>query len=328
LGSSLACGFTSSARAQTPAPISSSVSSGAPAASVNPPITPKPTKPAVGATLPVSGKPIEAGLPHRSGGKPLNWDPAFNRMDTPEMILTGAAAGVALAAAILPPLNTGWTRPLGVDTAVRNTLRLPSYQARLDVRDASDVGLALLTSFPILVDSFIVAYWYRGSQDVAEQMALIDAEAFAVAAALQGTATFLSGRARPYVQNCGGQVPTQTIDCQTNAQYRSFFSGHSALSFTSASLICAHHENLDLFDSSADDVTCASAFVAAGAVATFRVVGDAHYFSDVVTGAAVGTLVGLGIPNLHHYRRATEAPPAVTLRFVPTPSSVSILGTF
>jgi len=48
-------------------------------------------------TLPVSGKPIATGLPRRHEGKELAWDPAFNRMDLPEMILTGAAAAVALA---------------------------------------------------------------------------------------------------------------------------------------------------------------------------------------------------------------------------------------
>jgi membrane-associated phospholipid phosphatase len=280
-------------------------------------------------TLPVSNRPVVAGLPRRHTGKRLMWDPAFNRMDAPEMVVTGVSVGVALAAAIAPPLNTGWKSGILFDDAARKALRLPSYKARLDARDLSDEGLAILTSFPILVDSMIVAYWYRGSEDVALQMALIDAEAMAVSAALQGAATFLAGRARPYVQDCGGELPAQGIDCQATSRARSFFSGHSTLSFTSAALICAHHERLDLFESAADPITCATGFVAAAAVGTLRVVGDMHYLSDVLTGAAIGTAVGLGIPLLHHYRR-TAAPTSAALQveLVPAPNGLQMVGVF
>jgi hypothetical protein len=273
--------------------------------------TPPPT------TFPVSGTPIATGLPRRHEGKKLAWDPAFNRMDAPEVVLSSAVS-VALAGAIAPPLNTGWKGPIGFDESVRNALRLGSYQARLDARDVSDVGLALLTSYPILVDSLIVAYWYRGSEDVAVQMALIDAEAMAVSAAIQGAANFFGGRERPYGSDFGA-VPAQSIDCTSPSRYRSFFSGHSALSFTSAALVCAHHMSLDLFESAADPVACVSALVAAGAVATLRVVGDMHYASDVITGALIGAAVGLGFPLLHHYKRSVLGEPAsagVDVRFV------------
>ncbi len=283
------------------------------------------------ATFPVSGTPIATGLPRRHEGKMLAWDPAFNRMDAPEVVLSSIAVGVALAGAIAPPLNTGWKGPIGFDESVRNALRLRSYQARLDARDVSDVGLALMTSYPILVDSLIVAYWYRGSEDVAVQMALIDAEAMAVSAAIQGAANFFGGRERPYGSDCGGAVPAQSIDCTSPSRYRSFFSGHSALSFTSAALVCAHHMSLDLFESAADPVACVSALVAAGAVATLRVVGDMHYASDVITGALVGAAVGLGFPLLHHYKRSVPGEPAsagVDVRFVPTPFGGQLVGSF
>jgi membrane-associated phospholipid phosphatase len=252
-------------------------------------------------------------------------------MDLPEMILTGAAAGVALAANIAPPLHTGWSGGNGFDDTIRNELRASSFQTRLDARDASDVGLGFITTFPILVDSLIVAYWYRGSDDVALQMGLIDLEALMITGAIQGTATFFAGRERPYGQGCGTQIPNDTQDCQDTSRYRSFFSGHSALSFTSASLICAHHEALHLFESAADPVTCVSAYLAAASIATLRIVGDVHYASDVLTGAAVGTAVGLGLPLLHHYRRAPSASVTalgVDFHFVPTPKGAAVVGTF
>jgi membrane-associated phospholipid phosphatase len=304
----------------------------APPATPSPPLPPghvdAPRVPS-GETLPVSNKPVATGLPRRHQGKRLMWDPGFNRMDAPEMVVTGVSIGVALAAAIVPPLQTGWKSGILFDDGARRALRLSSYKARLDARDASDVGLAILTSFPILVDSMIVAYWYRGSDDVALQMALIDAEAIAVSSALQGAATFFSGRERPYGQNCGGELREQSIDCQAPSRYRSFFSGHSSLSFTSAALICAHHQRLDLFESAADPVTCASGLAAATAVATLRVVGDMHYLSDVLTGAVIGTAVGLGIPLLHHYRKEEErTATTVQVQLVPAPNGLQIVGAF
>jgi membrane-associated phospholipid phosphatase len=186
-----------------------------------------------------------------------------------------------------------------------------------------------MTTYPILVDAFIVAYWYRGSSDVGMQMALIDAEAFAIVGALEGTSNFLAGRARPYADGCGSEVPSNTTDCSTDTLHRSFFSGHSAVSFTAASLICAHHMALHLFESAADPITCAAGFLAAGTISTLRMVGDAHYFSDVFVGAFVGTAVGLAVPLLHHYKRASDEQAApVSLSVVPGLAGANVVGTF
>jgi membrane-associated phospholipid phosphatase len=209
-------------------------------------------------------------------------------------------------------------------------LRLPTLDSRLEVRSGTDVGLAVMTTYPILVDALIVAYWYRGSNDVALQMALIDAEAFAITGAIEGTTNLLSGRARPYAADCGTSIPGNITDCDPNTLNRSFFSGHSAVAFTAAGLICAHHEALRLFESSADDITCATGFLAAGTIGLLRMVGDAHYFSDVFVGAAVGTAVGLGVPLLHHYKRAEPGgvPSAFALKLVPGPNGAQLVGTF
>lgn len=281
-------------------------------------------------TLPVSGEPIAKSLPRRHEGTRLHWDPTFNRMDLPEMVVTGAAAFVALATNIASPRNTGWRGGILFDDQVRKALRLSTLDARLDVRGVTDVGLALIATFPVLVDSVIVAYWYRGSDDVAMQMVLIDAEAFAIAGAIQGASNYFAGRERPYGQDCGTQVPNSSVDCTFDTRYRSFFSGHSAISFTAASLTCAHHMTLGLFESAADPITCATGMVAAATIGALRIVGDAHYLSDVVVGAAVGTLVGLGVPLLHHYKRSAPDRTAegLRVRMVPTLTGVELVGTF
>ncbi|HEY1954232.1 MAG TPA: phosphatase PAP2 family protein [Polyangiaceae bacterium] len=269
-------------------------------------------------------------IPQRCTGKQLCWAPSFNRMDIPEMVLTGAAASIALAANIVHPLNTGWSGGIFFDDAIRSALRLHSVDAQLEVRSGTDLGLAVMTSYPFLVDSLIVAYWYRGSADVALQMALIDAEAFAITGAIEGISNFVAGRARPYAQECGGGIPSNTTDCSGDTLNRSFFSGHSAVSFTAAALICAHHEALHLFDSAAaDHAACIAGFTAATAIGVMRIVGDAHYFSDVFIGALVGTTVGLTIPLLHHYNRAGSSKSSpIGFSVVPGFGTATVVGTF
>jgi membrane-associated phospholipid phosphatase len=270
------------------------------------------------------------GVP-RCTSKQLCWSPNFDRMDWPEVVLTGVASSIALATNIIHPLNTGWTGGILFDNQVRQ-LRLGSIDAQYEARSASDLGLALMVTYPILVDSLIVAYWYRGSADVGLQMGLIDMEAFAIVGAIEGTTNIFTGRARPYGAECGTTRPANTADCATDALNRSFFSGHTAMSFTSAALICAHHEALHLFDSGWDHVMCAGGFVAASAVGLLRILGDAHYFSDVFVGAVIGTTVGLTVPLLHHYGghnpMSAKRSSSFRVDFVPGLASGSLVGTF
>jgi hypothetical protein len=324
------------ARADAPAPTTAEASplasnAARAAESAAPPTGSAANPPIESRTLPVTAAPIYRGLPRRHHGTTLRWDPEFNRVDAPELTLTGVSFSIAIATAIAPPLSTGWhgASSFGPDESVRNALRLGNYVDRQYARDVSDVLLSVETTFPFMVDSLMVAYWYRGSADVATQMTLIDIEAMSVTAALQGAANFFGGRERPYGRDCGGSVPSNTIDCATNQRYRSFFSGHTSLSFTTAGLVCSHHLRLHLFESDADAITCVTALAAAAATGTLRIVGDQHYLTDVLTGALVGAAVGFGFPLLHHYRvSARDEGPHLRVMLAPTVNGIMALGEF
>jgi membrane-associated phospholipid phosphatase len=168
-------------------------------------------------------------------------------------------------------------------------------------------------------------------------MALIDLETLAVSGAIQGATNVLVSRERPFGPDCGkGELPEDAIDCRDAFHYRSFFSGHSAFSFTSAALICVHHFENELLGSPWDGVSCAAGYAVAATTATFRVVADVHYPSDVLIGAAVGTLVGYGVPLLHYYqlggsaRSASHAynPNRVFLSLAPSPGGLGVVGIF
>jgi len=157
-------------------------------------------------------------------------------------------------------------------------------------------------------------------------------EAFAISAALQETTTALVSRQRPYVGDCGGGLPSTTLDCTNPGQDRSFFSGHATLSFTAAGLTCEHHLTLHLFGGVKDALVCAGALVLAAGTATLRIAADQHYATDVLSGAIVGSAVGLGVPALHYrggqWKDGAGKPGGLTVRLVPTGLGATVVGIF
>lgn len=273
----------------------------------------------------VGGSPVPEG----TMVAPLEWNRRrFDGLDAAVMITGGA---LTLATAIIPPQAAHVRGPILFDEDVRDTLRASSTQTRYIFRDASDVGLSLAVTWPFFVDALFTAWWLRGSRDTAEQMALVGLETLAVSGALQGVTNMLVSRERPYGERCrNGELPTHAIDCTSSSHFRSFFSGHSSFSFTSAALICFNHFELGLLGSPWDTISCLGAYGVAATTATFRVVSDMHYTSDILTGAILGTVVGYGVPLLH-FRRPSLGTARVgnaSFRLVPTGTGASVVGVF
>jgi membrane-associated phospholipid phosphatase len=289
--------------------------------------TPKPAR----KVRPVNQLPIVS----TNAPPPLVWKwPTFSAMN---FVITAAGAGVTLGAAIVQPsakhkLSGG----ILFDDDVRDALRAKTLANRYIFRDASDVGLSLTVTWPFAADALTAAWWYRGSRETAQEMALIDLETLAVVGAVQGTTNVLVSRERPFGPGCGeGELPSDAIDCKNSFHYRSFFSGHSAFSFTGAALICVHHMENELLGAPWDALSCAGGYAVAATTATFRVVADVHYASDILLGAAVGTLVGYSVPLLHYRKvvgssgRAGVTPPTqLQLNLVPSPGGIGLMGTF
>jgi len=261
---------------------------------------------------------------------PLIWK--WARFSTANYLVTATGGAATLATAIIHPrAQHSLSGGLWFDESVRNALRVDTLPNRYIFRDASDVGLSLMVSWPFVADALTTAWWYRGSRDTAQEMALIDLETLAVSGAIQGVTNVVVSRERPYGRDCGSEeLPSDSIDCANPVHYRSFFSGHSAFSFTGAALICIHHFENELLGAPWDALSCAGGYAVAATTATFRVVSDVHYASDVLTGALLGTLVGYGVPLLHYSRRAnsTTTMAEVQLHLVPSPGGIGLLGIF
>jgi membrane-associated phospholipid phosphatase len=269
------------------------------------------------------------GRPDRTGDE-LAW--RWSRFSTSDYVITGVGGAMTLAAAIIKPVSKpAISGGILFDDDLRKALRPDGIQTRYTFRDASDVGLSLTVTWPFFVDSLVTAWWYRGSREVGQETALIDLEALAISGAAQGITNVLVGRERPYGRDCGSpNLPNSALDCQGSTRYRSFFSGHSTFSFTGAALICIHHFKNELLGSPWDALSCAGGYAVAASTATFRVVSDVHYASDVIIGALVGTLIGYGVPLLHYRAGAAANARAggVTVQLVPAPGGIAVLGVF
>ncbi len=105
---------------------------------------------------------------------------------------------------------------------------------------------------------------------------------------------FALGRARP---NAVGQDADVFEPFSGN---QSFPSGHATQAFAVASVVARSYADQPLIG--------ATAFVLAIGVGASRINDDAHYASDVVAGAVIGTYVGWTVSGLNAQRRVTSSP--------------------
>jgi membrane-associated phospholipid phosphatase len=128
--------------------------------------------------------------------------------------------------------------------------------------------------------------------------ALLITEATVLAADLNQLAKFAFARERPFVHYLP-RAPdaVRALTDSPSDDNLSFFSGHTTLAFaiaTSAGTVNT------LRNYRLAPVVWGVGMSMAVSVAYLRIAADKHYFSDVMTGAVVGSLVGVGVPLLFH----------------------------
>jgi membrane-associated phospholipid phosphatase len=235
------------------------------------------------------------------------WNPQWSRFTIGESIATGSMGlGLLLATlALEPPDGATWQGAILLDGPTRGSLRASSASARDTMADVSDVLLYALMAMPVIDAG--VAWGVHGSPEVALEMMAMTAQSFALTSLVTQLTKRLVGRERPYGELCDPEDPAE--QCAGGSRYESFLSGHTSLAFTSAGLVCAHHESLPLFGGGpADAAACVLAVGAATTVGAMRIGADRHYLSDVMMGAALGLLSGYALPNWLHYDIGDDDP--------------------
>jgi membrane-associated phospholipid phosphatase len=251
---------------------------------------------------------------------------------TRDYVLFGLGLSLAIGKHVVGPAFGKRGGGMFFDEDVRDALRQTTLRDERRARDISDVLLTGAVSYPFF-DSVVIAGWYRGSPHAARKLAWINAEAMAVPAGLQGVTNIIAGRERPFGRRCGNGKPADSRDCDSNDRYYSFFSGHTSQAFTAAGLVCIHHAYLPIYGGTFyDGGICGLGMLTAAATGALRIAGDQHYFTDVATGAVVGTLVGVGLPWLLFYRHGPDAGEArgrdeqLRLQLLPTTNGLTLMG--
>lgn len=160
--------------------------------------------------------------------------------------------------------------------------------------------------------------------------ALLITEATVIAGTINQIVKFGFARERPFVHYLP-RLPNAVrgLTDSPSDDNLSFFSGHTTLAFvvaTSSGTI-AMMRGYRLAP-----VVLGSGLVMATSVGYLRIAADKHYFSDVMTAAVIGSIVGVGIPLLFHAASSRETGPSNAtvqpLTMPPLQPAFSISGKF
>ncbi len=183
------------------------------------------------------------------------------------------------------------------------------YSSNLDT--LGDIAtLAGLVSLPFLLDRFDV--------ENCSTLAVMYAESALFAFGMKDVLKAAAGRPRPYLSD-----PDAPEELRSGEDaYTSFPSGHTTLAFMTAAFFTYVFSQGDTSPAS-KWVMGIGSFSLACIVGILRVSGGVHYASDVLAGAALGTLAGFAVPWLHLSHKDSE-----TLSIVPVPGQFSIMYSF
>jgi membrane-associated phospholipid phosphatase len=147
---------------------------------------------------------------------------------------------------------------------------------------------------------------------------LLVTQATAVAGTLNQLIKFAVGRRRPFATAGLPNPDTRQGPADSNL---SFYSGHTSLAF---SLAASAGTVATLRRYRWSRVVWIAGGIVGAATGYLRIAADQHFLTDVLTGALVGTAVGVGVPALFH-RPRSGADAAGVVRLAPTPNGAQLL---
>ena len=181
----------------------------------------------------------------------------------------------------------------GLDSWARNRWKWRDpMQAQFD----SGVTAFLLEPAFTTVDMIVVAAADNADRAFPVDL-LVVAEAVSISTVLNQLTKIVFARERPFVHALTPEERTKTMNPTDNNV--SFYSGHSALSF---SLAAAAGTVATLRGYRLMPLVWSTLMPLAVSTGYLRIAADKHYLTDVLTGAAIGTAVGVLVPLLFHGR--------------------------
>ena len=219
----------------------------------------------------------------------LRWDPAVDAT-----VVTLGVTGVALSEALKPeiaPSRCRWCSADWLDERVRAAL-LWRNTAAADTTS----GIIGFVVTPVAVGGLdALAAAHDGVGRYAGEDILLIAEAGVLAADLTEISKMVVARERPFVHALPPESKPLTARPADNDL--SFFSGHTSVAFA---LATAAGTVTTMRGYRWAPAVWSVGLVAASATGYLRIAADKHWLTDVLVGAAVGSIVGLLVPLVFH----------------------------
>lgn len=298
------------AAAPTPAPATAPADASEPSPSLSAPspaLTPEEYHFQKGVICPL----CELTPQYPQGRSGLHWHSHWQPVGTRELVTVGVLGGLTLGMQLFwkPPTESHWNTPILFDDEVRDGLRIDSADGRKTASTVSDVLFVWEIVHTSVVDPLLVAWWRRESPLVAWQMVVIDAQAYSMTLLLNQLVKRLTARSRPWVSVDDCAQDSSGANCGEGGANVSFYSGHAAMTATSAGLMCAHHTQLSLYQSDILDTgMCAAAVAGTALTGALRIASDNHWATDVLVGHVLGYASGYLLPTLLYYKEFRSAP--------------------
>lgn len=184
-----------------------------------------------------------------------------------------------------------------VDRRLASSIRRDHLIDNRALQNVEDVLNVIGGPAPILLGGAMYVVGRAADRPRLAHVALHAAEAIVVGLATAGTLKMLAGRERPYASADSTPHDFGFGRGFEGERYQAFPSGHATVSFAVAAALLSESEALSR---RARWIVGSTLFGGAAVVGLSRMYADRHWASDVVMGAAIGTVAGLKTVRFNH----------------------------
>jgi membrane-associated phospholipid phosphatase len=210
---------------------------------------------------------------------------------TPKPLFTWRDAallgGFTIATAALAP----------VDVVIANRLRDSTVQENRVISTLAGVVRDVATPYSVVIGVSLYAYGRLAKDERAAELGLHGTEALLIGQIVGVTFKGLFGRERPYVKREPYSYKLGRGFAGGREQYRSFPSGHTISAFAAAAAVTSETRR---WWRGSEWYIGPAMYGGAALAGISRIYHNRHWASDIMMGAAIGTIVGNKVVRYHH----------------------------
>jgi membrane-associated phospholipid phosphatase len=199
-------------------------------------------------------------------------------------------------ALILGAFTLGTVAVAPLDVAVAKRLQYPWVQENRFLRRSATGLRVLAVPGSLITGAGLFGLGRADGQRRLQALGLHSVESILIADVVGGTIKLVAGRARPYA-DIDNPADFQLFRGFSDNKYRSFPSGHTINAFAFASTLT---REVQFWDPHSAFFVGTVFYGGATLMGLSRIYNNQHWASDVMGGAAIGTLIGLKVVKYTH----------------------------